>query len=460
MRVKRGFAIPVSLCVAGVVLFLGGSIAQLSSGDLQLSNHEYYQERARQVADFGLESGIANLLTTNKSYTYQGTSGCNSSDSAEVVIYDNRLGNLSKESGCPVAVPPGFQYWVSTGRASNGPRTFATVRLGALVRWGMPMGSAGAQIRYLKADSSNGPVTYRAVDHTNAPIPDKVLCATEASNADLPPLNPTGLVKPVTLQEVQSFQGKLRIPQGADFTQVVQADLKTPGDTLLHDATGGFFNVPDYSPPVPKKVYSIVPSQSGIHDLLPGQYDVVHLPPDAELKLNGVYHFKQLILEPKTGDAVGRLSVGNVGSAQVFIDQIVNPGQLALGLRNSQTSAAAFRLNLKPPASPSTLHLRVNASYLTGEGGVTVIAPKQLLKVTGAQDRLIRGSFCCETLSLSFQQPGGGPDLPPTFVYDTSADTSRGKEGGGGKTKELGPDPVTTSASSLDQPMLLSKIEL
>ena len=96
MRVKRGFAIPVSLCVAGVVLFLGGSIAQLSSGDLQLSNHEYYQERARQVADFGLESGIANLLATNKSYTYQGTSGCNSSESAAPSRPSVRVSEISR----------------------------------------------------------------------------------------------------------------------------------------------------------------------------------------------------------------------------------------------------------------------------------------------------------------------------------------------------------------------------
>ena len=55
MNKRRGYAIPLSLCVAGVTLFLGLSAAQMSAGDLGVSSHHYYQERARQMADYGLE---------------------------------------------------------------------------------------------------------------------------------------------------------------------------------------------------------------------------------------------------------------------------------------------------------------------------------------------------------------------------------------------------------------------
>jgi len=463
MRVQRGFAIPLSLCVAGVVLFLGGSIAQLSAGDLQLSNHEYYQERARQVADFGLESGIAHQIAATTVYTYQGVSGCNSGDSAKVQIYDNTLGDLSPSSGCPVSVPKGFQYWVSTGLAKNDARVFATVKVGALVRWGMPLGSAGAQIHYLNSDSSNGKVTYMAVGEDNLELPDKILCATEARNGALPVPNPTALVKPVTFHEVESFKGTMRIPQGADLAEVVQATLKNPGDTMPFDATGGFFNIPDYSPPTPKHVYSGFEAPMGLTELPPGEYDTVKLPANADLMLKGVYHFKHLILTPTAPGAVGHLAVGEEGPAQVFIDEVVNPGQLRLGLRNFQTHAAAFRLNLKPTAlGDHALELQVSA-HSGGQGGVVVVAPKQDLKVIASSERLIRGSFCCETLSLAFDHIYGNSDSQPTFIYDTSADTTRGDSGG--NSGDYRSDGISQPAElgvvgNQSQPMIVSKNEL
>ncbi len=469
MRNPRGFAIPVSLCVAGVVLFLGGSIAQLAAGDLQLANHEFYQERARQAADFGLESGIADQLKGNFSYTYQGISGCNSGDSAQVVIYDNQLGTLPSDSGCPVSVPKGFQYWVSTGQAKEGSRICARVRAGALVRWGMPMGSAGAQVRYLHADSGQGPVRYRAVDRDNHQISEKILCATESSNADLPSPNPAGLVSPVTFNSVEAFEGKMRIPQGADLAQVVQATFVDPKDSLAYDASGGFFNVPNYSPPVSNKVSSDFDAPAGVTNLPPGLYDQVKLPGKAELNLKGVYHFKRLVLEPGNVSSVGRLTVGETGAAHVFIDEIVNPGDVRLGLINLQAHANVFRLNLKPPSllpgSASTIRLEVNA-HAAGTGGVTVIAPKQHLKVFGASDRLIRGSFCCETLSLAFDN-NGAADKRPTFIYDTSSDTSRDPDSP--KTQFQGvqeadgispPLNEEYTGASRSQPMILSKVEL
>ena len=449
MKRERGFVLPVSLCVAGVVLFLGASTAQIGAGDLKVSNHLYYQERARQVADFALESAQASNADSNGTYRFNGITGCNAHDAARVVVYDNRQGALPAGSDCPVQVPIGYQYWVATGEARNeSGHVLGSMRLGALVRFGLPAGAAGAQVRYLSAGSMTDPVIYRAVDQDNMPLTDRVLCATEATTDEIPVFNPSDLIKPVTLRAVQSFDGKVRIPQGTSQSDLIQVNAPT---TVAVDSAGGLFNIPNYSPPLASNVFTSHTAPAGSTALTPGFYEEVILPRNATLNLNGSYHFKKLRLD-SSGSGTGTLSVGSTGAAHVYIDRIESPGTLELGLRNAQTQANAFRLHVKP-ADPTSDDLTLQvAAQASGEGGLGLIAPKHRVRVVAGGSRIIRGSFACDSLALSFNT-SSNLAAQATFVYDACLDTTRSTAG-----QRSGGDPPPYEA--VEQPMIMSKQDL
>jgi hypothetical protein len=455
MKKQRGFVLPVSLCVAGVVLFLGASTAQMSAGDLQVSNHLYYKERARQVADFALETAQAQNADTNGNYSFDGITGCNGHDIGRVEVFDNRTGTLGSASGCPVQVPVGYQYWIATGEARNDAgHVLGTVRIGALVRFGLPIGAAGAQVRFLSSDSGAESVAFSAVDQDNMPLNDRILCATEARTGELPFPNPSDLIKPVTLRHVDSFSGKVRIPQGTSEDDLVQVFAPT---TLTVDSAGGLFNVPNYSPPLTNNAFSSFTAPGGVSDLPPGTYEELVLPRNANLNLHGSYHFKTLRLD-SAGSGTGILGVGSEGAANVYVDRIVSPPLLELGLRNAQTRSGAFRLNLKPAdstSSPLTVQLAVQAS---GEGGVSLVAPKHRVRVVAQGNRLLRGSFNCEALTLSFSAPSNLAGQP-AFVYDASLDTTRRSDGQYNLRTTL-PNPPSTAYEAVDQPMIMNKTDL
>ncbi len=449
MKRERGFVLPVSLCVAGVVLFLGASIAQMGAGDLKVSNHLFYQERARQVADFALEYAQAYSVDSSNTYEFNGLSHCNAQDRARVVVYDNRQGTLPVGSGCPVQVPVGYQYWVATGEARNeSGHVLGSLRIGALVRFGLPVGAAGAQVHYLSAGSMTDPVSYCAVDQDNMPLTDRVLCATEATTDEIPVFNPSALIKPVTLRAVESFDGKVRIPQGTSQSDLIQVNAPT---TVAVDSAGGLFNIPNYSPPLASNVFTSHTAPAGSSALTPGFYEELVLPRNATLNLNGSYHFKKLRLD-SSGSGTGTLSVGATGAASVFVDRIESPPTLELGLRNAQTRSNAFRLHVKPAdATSDDLTLQV-AAQASGEGGLGLIAPKHRVRVEAGSSRIIRGSFACDSLALSFNSPSNLA-TNATFVYDASLDTTRNTAG-----QRSGGDPPPYEA--VDQPMIMSKQDL
>lgn len=448
MKKERGFVLPVSLCVAAVVLFLGASTAQLSAGDLQVSNHLYYQERARQVADFALESSQAANQDSGGEYSFHGLTGCNSNDVGRVVVYDNRTGTLAPDSGCPVQVPPGHQYWVATGEARDeSGRVLSSVRLGALVRFGLPLGASGAQVHYLSANSANEPVAYRAVGQDNLPLSGRLLCATEARTDELPVPNPSDLIKPVTLRAVDSFDGKVRIPQGASPNDIVQVNAPTVLDV---DSAGGLFNIPSYSPPLTSNSFGSVTAPGGLSDLPSGSYQELVLPRNAIINLQGTYHFKRLRLDGTASSGTGILSVGASGAAHVFVDNIDRDNnQLELGLRNAQTRAGAFRLNLKPAATELALEV---AAGPDGEGGVSLVAPKHRVRVAAHGHRIIRGSFACEALTLAFSNPSNLAGNA-SFVYDASVDTTRSTD----RSRSAGTPPPY---EAVEQPMIMNKTDL
>ncbi|MFN8613736.1 MAG: hypothetical protein U0931_39745 [Vulcanimicrobiota bacterium] len=457
MKSKRAFAIPFSLCVAAVVLFLGGSVAQLCAGDLQSATHEYYRERALQVADYGLEMGVAKFQETTQVYYLGSLNSALRDDRVKVVIYDNSTGGLPADSDCPVKVPQGFQYWLATGEARNGSRLMATARLGALVQWGQPLGSAGAQVRYFSVtpESFNQRASFIAVNSSQDVIKNKVICSTEAQDGSLPPVRPPELVKPVSFHLVSQLGGKVKIPTGADGTQIVQADM-LPGETVDIDPTGGFFNIPAYTPPTPSKVFNLGTGTTTPSLLDPGEYDTINLAQGTGLKLHGVYHFKNLNLLPGAND-YPLLENDTTGQTEVFIDSINVPANsgLKLKLNNPQDTARSFRLNFKPgPPNSPALDLEVNAQQGTyNSGGIWVVAPKRKLHVFASGRALIRGSFTCEALGLKF-----GPNGPGKFVYDTTADSSRIK--GDDSPTRNGGDEIFRPPFDGPHPMILSKTPL
>jgi len=131
---KRGYALPLSLCVAGVTLMLGLSAAQMTNGDLGLANHQYYQERARQAADFGLEYCVSHQVSSGSVIAVPSQSGAHPNDNVTVTMFSHG------QAGSPVEIPEGFEYWVAEGRSAEraGASSLASARIGALVRYGLP----------------------------------------------------------------------------------------------------------------------------------------------------------------------------------------------------------------------------------------------------------------------------------------------------------------------------------
>lgn len=464
MKSKRAFAIPVSLCVAGVVLFLGASVSQLCAGDLQVATHEYYKERALQIADFTLEKGIADFRNGPATYSFNGTTAANGDDRGNLTVYDNRTGTLPVDSGCPVKVPVGFQYWVASGEARHGSKLLATARLGAMVQWGQPLGSAGAQIRYLavKPQSFNLRTLFEAVDSSQQVLDDKVICATEARDGTLPAVHEPELVKPVSFHQVLDMHGKVRIPTGVDSNEVVQADL-LPNQSLNIDSSGGFFNVPPYSPPTPSRVLGAAEATSSPTLLEPGEYGDVNLAGGTTFRLHGVYHFKNLNLLAGSGD-YPRLENDATGATELFIDKVNAQPGMKLKLDNPQSTASAFKINLKPaPADTPSLDIEVNAAKdLNGNfGGIWLIAPKRTVNVSTQSSSVIRGSFTCTALGLNF-----GTNANPAFVYDTTVDTSRRNQTSdtlndtNGDTRTDGVEELTDTENSRLEPMIIEKTRI
>lgn len=433
MNKRRGYAIPLSLCVAGVTLFLGLSAAQMSAGDLGVSSHQYYQERARQMADYGLERCVVQDIASGTVLNLQSVSGAHPGDSVRVTVFG------PGQVGSPVTVPTGCEYWVAEGKAAQGSRTLASARVGAMVRFGRPVGSAGAQIRYMAVHAENDdPVTFKVIDRvTNQEVEDEVVCSTEAT--ELPTSGPPMpfLVTPVTLRKVHDFKGKVRIPKAANDS-IVSYEI-APDKLVPITQDGGPLNVPEYSPPGGLAYFSSV-TVSDASDLPPGRYGLLKLMPSAVAQLNGVYHIEKL--EVVEGDTSPRMLVKADESAKVFVNSI-QQDQRPLEIQNRQHTAGDFRLTFRQEATPvppvSDPEPPVLLKMIEG-GEAAVVAPGRTLRLISDDHRRIQGAFSSEVLRVHFPA-GNGP--APQFVYDISGTTARRPKGpssiDGGPIDPIGP---------------------
>lgn len=464
----RGYAIPLSLCVATVTLLLGLSAAQMSAGDLQVASREYYRERALQVAEYGLQLRLTSLdhdEEASTEFTNTWRARRLSADRVEVVVYDNRTGTLGSDSGCPVKVPVGFQYWVARGQTFEGNRSVAEARLGALVQWGEPVGAGGAQIRQLSVSNPGitpsgrpapAPIHFAAVEGGPA-LPfvhqDEILCSTLAVTRDSVPL-PGGSPAdqaPVNLGSVGQFSGKVRIPVAAQVDVVESQRVLPPlppglpgppgsGDITI-DQTGGRLNIPEYVPP-DLATRTATLTAGGTVELASGHYETLSIPDDTTVLFSGGdYHFGTL----EVGNDV---TIKNMGDhySQVFVDNF--PANRPVTVGNLHPEARAFRLYLKPSneyASNEYMPESHPAKILkmTEAGGrLSVIAPGhrlQLVSSPGAEPppappppppalppapgRLIQGSFLCHRLDLFY--PTAGFPVPGRFHYDITASQAR-----------------------------------
>lgn len=417
----QGYAIPLSLCVAGVTLMLGLSAAQMTAGDLALSNRQYYQERARQVAEYGLHRRLVNpppAITDTTTYALGEGLAANQAadltqDSASVRCYDNSLGNLPSDSGCPVEVPVGFQYWVSEGTCSHNGQKLGSVRLGAIVRNGVPAGAAGAQIRRLKVVSSAN-VSYSSLDavtgtHSN----DENICST-------PSLSQDALGHPLTFgTTIGSFAGRIQVaPAASDNVH----DQGSTGPRL--ERNGGQFNIPEYTSPL-NGAYT--PSRQLTTDtsLPPGRYGVLEIAGAGQVDLNGDYYFERLVLRSGT-----RLRVAAEHTARVHVDTWVEQGgPQVVGLTNFNSSARNFRILVKPqPEPPAGMAVPAGIHVRAENGGrFSLQAPGACINVTTDPTGVVRGSIACDTLELDYGNAGPAR----SFVYDVSASLARSTRVGG-----------------------------
>ncbi len=421
---KRGYALPLSLCVAGVTLMLGLSAAQMTNGDLGVANHEYYQERARQAADFGLEYCVSHTVAPGTVLTVPSQSGAHPFDSVTVQMYNHG------EAGSPMDVPEGFEYWVAEGRASerSGGVSLGSARVGALVRYGLSAGTSGALVRSFYVDSPD-PVNFVAMDGlTNQTVLGESIAASEYNGTGSffsfgrPSSGPA-----IDLGQVGAFGGKFRLPSGVN-QNVVHFTSSTPV-AIAQD--GGPVNVPTFTPPAGLPALGGLALTNSFNGTLPsGHYQWLEVPADATVSLRGTYQFDELRLAPgvSTGQG-GTLRVAAPYSAKVFVSDL-QLGQGSLGLSNENGSAQNFRFTLKPvrgTANPPNLNFK-----LPGGGGVALVADGHPVTLQADASREIRGAFSAAALQVKFPSAGVPFAHNPTFIYDVSASTARRARTGGG----------------------------
>lgn len=399
MRDRRGYAIPLSLCVAGVTLFLGLSVAQLSTGDLRLATQQYYHERAYQAAEYGLQK---QLRSNAGVYSLVTDSGANQDDRAEVVVFDNQAGaNPRSFPGCPVEVPAGYQYWVSTGRACKGSQVLGEARLGALVHWGEALGGAGAQIESMTVHGASVGVNFSGIDGlTGQAAPNESLVSSSAVGASQ-----------INLGTVLGFEGKVRLPAGAPNTVVQSTGASVP--TVMD---GGQVNLPEFNPPLGGVYQSTFTAPAGNSVLPPGHYGSLTLQAGSHLQMDGKYYIENLILP---GPADVSLETASGDTALVYVDRMTAAGG-ALGLDNQNGSARNFRLYFKP-APPAAASPPLPFKMIQG-GKVAVSAPGYSLQLQADASGLVRGAFAARDLSLDY------PGATGSFVYDVSASSSRASD--------------------------------
>jgi hypothetical protein len=469
LKHRHGYAIPLALCVASVTLLMGIAATQLTAGDLQNATQQYYQERARQVADYGLERCIVYGLPVNAasfnngeellaglsggnigssqpvrsgSCLLQSSSRTHSEDRVTVTIYDNTDGNLDEAaSGCPVAVvPTGFQYWVAEGQARENGQVRGSARIGALVGNGDPMGAAGAQVQYL-VNHASAATKFTAVDRSTGTVEaGEVMFATNST------LLRDGATAPLSLNSVDEIQGKVRIPVGKPDSWVDSKEPLPPGTI---NKQGGRFNVPDYAPPALQH-YSprAVGSAAGLGSTLPpGRYGRWELGANTEMQLSGAYHVVELVLDGS--DSAQAALLHSIGPTRLFVDKItINHGG-SLALRNGGSSAREFQLYFQPQQSRQNLKLQMDGGSAPTPPGhetsVLVVAPGYNLKVNSDANNQITGSFCCEELDLFFENSG-----VPKFVYDISANLSRRRAQDSGDGSGIAGGSTTGNAANPD----------
>jgi hypothetical protein len=429
MKHRQGYTIPLSLLVAGVTLVLGLSAARMTAGDLQAASHEYHRERARQMAEYGLELAATRPIPPGANLPWTSLSRTHPEDRVKLTVFQ------PGDAGCPVAIPPGHQYWIAEGTAGQGSRRLASARIGALVRFGRPLGSAGAQVRFASFHAANNdPVSFRVVDgRTQQEVPDEVVVSSEATNMPgTPPPGAPFLTTPVSLGPVLLFRGKVQIPQGAPESLV--SYQAPPGAQVAVEQNGGPLNVPEYSPPS-GLTYATGQSISGPVQLPPGRYGTLTLTPQARVELNGTYHFERVVLDGLSTSQAARWVVPSQGQTRVFVDQITQ-NQALLEIENQQHVAGDFRLTFRQVAAETTPPI---ALKLIHGGEASVVAQGRHLKLVSDGERRIKGAFCCGLLSAEFP-PGNHPN--PQFIYDISGSTARRPRGpapGGGAIDDAVP---------------------
>lgn len=488
-RSSSGYAIPLSLCVGCVALLLGIAATQLAAGDLGSASHLYYQERARQAADFALENYVAGgtgnagsgelTVTSNGPQPVDIQGGANQSqgvalngspvtqlaavgfpslsnthpqDRAALTIYDNTAGNLPADSGCPVAVPAGFQYWVAHGEARENGRTVGTATVGALVRVGQPVGSAGAQVRFL-TNRTSFLTEYGAEDQDGNPALMEMVCATNATQR-----NDVTNEEPLSLAHAVAFDGLARIPASAPDSFV---DTSPGSATVNLDRSAGPFNIPDYSPPALLQTYSghIATNDPAQPALAEGAYARWELDSNTLIRLDGTYHVQELVIRGSDSKLVA------LDHTRLFVDHVtVTDPHDYLGLQNDTGTAAGLQVHFKPSQQIQSLKLQMELTSGGLSSTALVIAPNFALDVMGDSLMTIKGSFACETLNLDYHGSGSA-----RFIYDVSANANRqssDNDGGNHSQEHMhtggtdeDPAPAEGGVNAL-QPMILSKQDL
>jgi hypothetical protein len=416
---NRGYALPLSLCVAGVTLMLGLCAASMTNGDLSLANHQYYQERARQAADFGLEYCVSHQVPPGSILPVASLSNAHPHDNVTIQVFQ------TDTPGAPVNVPPGFEYWVAEGHASenqSGP-PLASARVGAMVRYGLPAGTAGAQIRSLSVQAGNDAVDFVVRDGlTGQPVANESVVSSDYDGGNAPlPFPGGGQSYILDLGKVASFKGNFRLPKGTDKTVVHQR-----GTTPINvSQDGGPTNIPTFSPPAGLTYISAYSVPDNFSGTLPsGHYGQLIIPPSAVVHLKGTYHFESLKLADSTpAGRGGLLKVDSDSSAKVYIDKI-DLGAGSLGLTNQHGSAQNFRITLQPVRT-SNLEPVLNFKLPEG-GGVSLFAEGHRIALEAdSSSREIRGAFAAAALETKYPPADSGNGASPIFIYDVSATTAR-----------------------------------
>ena len=413
-RGKRGMILSIVILILVLLVILGTSMASMGISNLNTALSQHNSERAYQVAEGGLvyaysDISMANLYVSGTSGPLQTAATYPIGDSrAAVEIFDNSLSIIPNQpAGCPVMIPAGYIYLVSTGKLGGSP---VERKAGAMICLGGG-GSMSLAVNCCQMQMDQGQLMAWDIKG-NSQVTGESVVSTNTSTAGSVML---GAVSPVVVS------GAVLLPSGA--AQTVLSGAEGSNYSFSGPSSGVRYGTSNYNfPKIDTPSLAALGALSFPGGTLPsGHYTNLVL--TGSTTLLGPYVVDNLTLDPG-----GQIVPDGVGGTQLYVKNqltILNPSPSALyndgssnRLKIYYEGTSALTLNLGSLShlclvAPKVSQLNVNASDLAA---CALAAQKIKITTSTPTDRFCFDPTAAQPIErAAFTTPGAGDRMIPGF---------------------------------------------